>query len=906
MAFNQFPTNERDGFRRRGLACVSLLPRTNSCCLTRAQRRPVLIQALVLFVIFAFVGFLQSAHAADLSKAKQDYATGEYLACLSECTEAVEAGVWNEEWYRLKIDVEMTLGKYEAAMETMQVGFGKYATSIHLRWRGYRILRMNNMPDEAEEMLKSIDPTVRSYPWRFSDASNRVIVGRFELEMGADARQVLSSHYDKAKELSPRFVPAFQASAELALSKYDYAMAAKELQQALTIDEDNADLHFMLAKSFAPSDAEKAQASLDRAIELNPNHVDALLWSADMAIDGERYTDAKRILNDVEAINPHHPSMWSYRAVIAHLAGDFETEAKHRETALRNDSKNPAVDNLIGRKLAQKYRFKEGAEYQRRALEFNPDYLPAKFQLSQDLLRLGEDDEGWQLAEEVNRRDGYNVVAHNLVALREQLNEFRTIERSGIVLRMSALEAELYGERTMRLLESGKEVLGEKYETDIDKPVVVEIFPEQKDFAIRTFGLPGGQGFLGVCFGRVITANSPASQGTHPSNWEATLWHEFCHVVTLEKTNNRMPRWLSEGISVYEERLAGPGWGQTMNSQYREMIIDGKLVPVSNLSDAFLHPKTAMDLQFAYYQSSLVVEYLIEEYGLEILNNILTDLGVGMPINDSLKRYTGSLDQLNEDFETYARDLAGEFAKDADWSELNLPENVTRAGIEEWLKVHPNHLDAMRELANRCLEDEDYPQAATILEQIIALYDGEIDSSVDHMMLSVAYREQGSIEDEKRALEDMVAQVADASDAHRRLLEIGRAESDWEAVFEQSQRLLAIDPLVPYPHIAAAESASALNRPEEALLAYRALLRFRTADVADCHYQMAKLAAELGDWRAANRSILLAIEEAPRFRDAYTLYREIREEVAKLPEITPARETPSTDGLGGDVNTENQ
>ena len=78
---------------------------------------------------------------------------------------------------------------------------------------------------------------------------------------------------------------------------------------------------------------------------------------------------------------------------------------------------------------------------------------------------------------------------------------------------------------------------------------------------MRTFGLPGADGFLGVCFGRVITANSPASQGENPSNWESVLWHEFCHVVTLTKTHNKMPRWLSEGISVYEERPGRPRLG---------------------------------------------------------------------------------------------------------------------------------------------------------------------------------------------------------------------------------------------------------------------------------------------------------------------------------------------------------
>ena len=143
--------------------------------------------------------------------------------------------------------------------------------------------------------------------------------------------------------------------------------------------------------------------------------------------------------------------------------------------------------------------------------------------------------------------------------------------------------------------------------------MIVEIFPQKKEFAVRTFGLPGADGLLGVCFGRVITANSPASQGEHPSNWEAVLWHEFCHVVTLSKTHNKMPRWLSEGISVYEEEQQDPAWGSALNPQFRAMILGHELTPLSQLSAAFLAAKSALHLQFAYYESALAVEFLVRD-----------------------------------------------------------------------------------------------------------------------------------------------------------------------------------------------------------------------------------------------------------------------------------------------------
>ena len=176
--------------------------------------------------------------------------------------------------------------------------------------------------------------------------------------------------------------------------------------------------------------------------------------------------------------------------------------------------------------------------------------------------------------------------------------------------------------------------------------VYVEIFPRQSDFAIRTFGMPGGAGFLGVCFGHLITANSPATQTENPTNWKSVLWHEFCHAVTLGKTNNRMPRWLSEGISVYEERQRSPNSGEQMSPVYRKMILSSDLTPVSNLSAAFLQAKSPIHLQFAYYESSLVIEYLMEKHGIDTLKKILVDLGAGIPINETLQRHFRLLVEL--------------------------------------------------------------------------------------------------------------------------------------------------------------------------------------------------------------------------------------------------------------------
>ena len=114
--------------------------------------------------------------------------------------------------------------------------------------------------------------------------------------------------------------------------------------------------------------------------------------------------------------------------MLAHLRADAKAEKEARGKALSHWPQNPEVDYLIGKKLSQKYRFAEGAEYQRRAIGLDKFFMPAQIQLAQDLLRLGQVEEGWQRAELVFDADAYNIVAHNLVQLQTSMAKFATLE----------------------------------------------------------------------------------------------------------------------------------------------------------------------------------------------------------------------------------------------------------------------------------------------------------------------------------------------------------------------------------------------------------------------------------------------------------------------------------------------
>jgi tetratricopeptide (TPR) repeat protein len=835
--------------------------------------RPSPFRRVVVLALWGLV-CSASARAADLGEAETLYRTGRYDECARLADEEIGKGARDEHWYRLKIRAELTRGNYEEAATSFDLAARRFPTSVPLRLLGRDVKRYNGREDDTMLAIEKLVRTVA--PQRFATAEGRVALGRFFLLRGADAKKVLDQFYDAVIKLEPDFVEAHLAAADLALEKQDYALAAQTLLKAPKEAAGDPHYQYLLARAFADDDHARSAAALAEALKINPRHVDSLLQRADDLIDAEGYADAEKVLAQVLEVNPHEPRAWAYRAVLAHLRGDRDGEASARKTALAKWEANPGVDSLVGRKLSQKYRFAEGAAYQRRALEMAPDDLPAKIQLCQDLLRLGDEEEGWSLATEIFARDGYNVVAYNLITLRDRLHGFRTLQAGGFLVRMEAREADLYGARVLALLGRARKTLGEKYGVTLPDPVVVEIFPQKKEFAVRTFGLPGAEGLLGVCFGRVITANSPASQGQNPSNWEAVLWHELCHVVTLSKTHNKMPRWLSEGISVYEEERQDPAWGSTLNPKFRAMILGDELTPLSRLSSAFLAPKTPMHLQFAYHESAMAVDFLIERAGLPALRGLLDDLGAGLSINESLPTRTKmTLDQMDAEFAKFARALASKVAPDATWEEPELPASADSAAIATWLEGHPRSFPGLRRLGARLVVEEKWPRAKEVLERLKRLYPEYVGAENAYMLLAAVYKKTSDPAGERAILEELATRDGNASPAYLRLMELDEQASDWKKLARDARRLMAVNPLIVAPHRALARAAERLGERDEAVASYRAVAILDETDPAEVHYRLAKLLSQAGKRDEARLEVLKSLEEAPRFLDAHRLLLEL-------------------------------
>ncbi len=824
---------------------------------------------MLLAAVMAFASALSAAEPADV---RRDLLEGDYASAIRAATIGVRDAPNEVEWPILLSESLLAIGRNAEADEAIRAALERDQQNIRLRWAAREVALANGRPEEAAERVQEIARLVRSRSWGYRAPVDLVVFGRVALLLGADPRDVLEKIYAPATKGDPKLRDVYLARGELALEKHDFVLAARAYEEGLEHLPADPDLHVGRARAYADGDREVALGSLQSALEINSRHVPAMLLLANHHIDAEAYAEAEKLLENIIAINPVQPDAWAYRAVIAHLRNDRISEQTARSRALSSWARNPRVDHLIGRKLSQKYRFAEGAAYQRRAREFDPEYLPAAAQLAQDLLRLGNDAEGWALAQRVHEHDEYDVEAFNLVTLQDTMKQYSSLTSEDFVVRMSSREIAIYGPRVMALLRRARQQLVEKYGVELARPTYVEIFADQKDFAVRTFGLPDVAGFLGVCFGQVVTANSPVTSAT-PVNWESVLWHEFCHVITLQMTRNKMPRWLSEGISVHEERQANPAWGMRLNPRYRQMIMDGELVPVGELSAAFLAPKSPEHLQFAYLQSSMVVDFIAGRFGHEALRGILHDLREGTAINDALARHTLPLAELEKDFKAYAIEQARQLAPKLDWEKPG--EELLTGGLGgallSWGRSRKDNFWAMRLEAQRHAEEKNWPEARRVLERLVELYPRQKGGEASYRPLVEAVAALGDTTAEERVLRQWVEVDDEAPDAYLRLMELAAAAEDWRTVAENAERYLAVNPLVAPPYRFQAQAAAATGDVSTAVVAWRTLLALDVLDATDAHFELARLLHGRGETAEARRHLLLALEETPRFREALQL-----------------------------------
>jgi tetratricopeptide (TPR) repeat protein len=185
-----------------------------------------------------------------------------------------------------------------------------------------------------------------------------------------------------------------------------------------------------------------------------------------------------------------------------------------------------------------------------------------------------------------------------------------------------------------------------RYRLEPSGPVMFELFGEPREFAVRTTGLPA-IGVAGVCFGRVITSQTPSN---HAFNWGMVLTHELAHVFAIQLSRSHVPRWFTEGLSELETARLRPEWIRHDDAALYAALRHGELPTLLSLSNAFVTARGDEAVR-AYAHAAVAVEFLERRFGFAALREALVAFGRGEAEAAVIGKMTGmSADALEREF----------------------------------------------------------------------------------------------------------------------------------------------------------------------------------------------------------------------------------------------------------------
>ncbi len=685
------------------------------------------------------------------------------------------------------------------------------------------------------------------------DVDDLIAIARLRELKGEDPKSLLR-FYNLMAEVFPNNASVLIAAGDLALGKRAFDVAAEKYGAARALEPENQEALAGLMWCYYHAGDDRVLEVMAQLLAHNPNHLEVQRLQAEQLLDRNDPHDALAVLDSILSVNPNHLKALGLKAAAFFLLDDSAAMQETQERALAFNGYFSGAFRIPGRIASRQYRFEEGRAFQARALEIDAKDVEARLLLAYDLLRLGKDAEARSELERVFAADPYSVRAYNLLEASDAIDGFVTISRGIFKLQLPGQEAEVMSDELLKLLNEAALYYQRKYDVELQTPVVVQVFDDHDVFMVRSIGLPGNAGHLGICFGRLVTMDSPRARPPGTMNWQQVLWHEFVHVITLQKTHNRMPRWLSEGISVYEETQKDVTWGQRLSPEFKH-IVDGEGFPaVGDLGRFFTDPETPMHLMYGYFVSGEFVAFYVNNYGVDALVTALDRIGDGMEAVEALVSASGvSARRLDERFMEHVGNRCASLKALSKNSEFHKALNAGKEAVEA-----KNWADAERFFLKAHALYPDY-----------AAEDAPLRLWVD------ASAVRGDPEWYRKALKKLVGWDAMAPEACLTLSGLYVKDKDWAAARAVLNRALAVRPFQVEILARSAEVHEMLEDWDAAIADWRRLIYLDVPGRAGHRLNLAEALAKKGEVKAAKVEVLALLETMPHFWDAQQLLLEL-------------------------------
>lgn len=676
--------------------------------------------------------------------------------------------------------------------------------------------------------------------------------------------------YDRAIAADPDNLDARVRLGELFTMKFNGTEAKTTLAAALA---KNARYVPALVADARRRDFDReggADSLLTKALEVEPESVPARVLRGHFLADVEDFVGAAREADRALRAAPEDADALSLRAALYRVAGDTAAYADVRRRYARLYPKESGLQLATAVALSHVRQYAGAAAVAREATQVDPKHWRAWATLGSNLFRLGDVAGARQALETSFKGDPYDLWAKNTLDLMDTFGDYEEVVTDKFKFVIEKTEAPILSLYMKDLLDRAYATLQKRYGFTPNGPVRVEVYRSHADFSVRIVGL-AGIGALGVSFGNTIAFDSPAAKDVGSFNWGSTAWHELAHTFTLGSSDMRVPRWLSEGLSVFEERRAHPGWGQNVSPAFLKAYEDKKLVPASRLNDGFVRPAFPQQVILSYYQASLVCEMIARDFGEAALPQMLQAYRAGQTTEQVMLRVLKldavTLDRRFDAFlrEKFGRQMAAVSERDVSIEQyMPADELVARAAAKPgsyWLQV----------AVGRALLQRNEPvKAAVVLANARALFPEYGGADGAYPALALAHKNLG---DTRSAAETMAAMAALGDmpyEAHLGLVDLWLEAGDTTRAADALENAMFMNPFDIPQHERLAE-LSARGNKARVIRERAAVVALNPVDKAEAQYRLALAYRDAGDNVNAKRSVLHALEEAPHFERAQEL-----------------------------------
>jgi tetratricopeptide (TPR) repeat protein len=344
-------------------------------------------------------------------------------------------------------------------------------------------------------------------------------------------------------------------------------------------------------------------------------------------------------------------------------------------------------------------------------------------------------------------------------------------------------------------------------------------------------------------------------------------------------TDHRIPRWFSEGLSVYEERRARQGWGDNWSIENLKAISDGRFVKINELDAAFTRPKRPDGVPLAYFQASQVCEFVDEKFGFDGILKMLALYKEGAKTTDVLSRVLKLTPaDFDRSFNDYIRARTYAYLESIGTGPVQAPagQPPSKDALLALLKAKPGDYFAHLRLGTIYKNDGDLDQAIEHLRRAAELFPHYGGKGNPYALLAEIYESKGKKTDAAAALEGLARHNETDAGALAKLGRLRLELGDRKSAVDALKQSFYIQPFDASLHKLAGGTYLELGNTAEAIREFRAQIALAPADLAEAHYDLARALEASGDHTQARREVLRALEIAPGFEKAQELLLKLR------------------------------